>query len=690
MTISFITQAGVNDLVNRTPFNEYTQMLREFIQRCLSPVITNRTYEMLMETDFYNNSKEPSESIVNKYIEEYNSKNRELNTIVERGMTAPPTALKKLENNPKEVYEQETFTINIDDVKELRTIYARRNTQVIEGSYELGDGRMLAIKKRFFKSHTTKPQDKKDRFLYEIKICKKLIKSPFITYLYAYDIKDTEASLCMELMDMNLKELYQKFHARSNSFPEKLLGCILYSVLNALSYCHKNEVVHCDLKPTNILINKGGRIKLTDFGSAIDLNKPYDRIGGTMAYWPRELTNDEKARLNPKRDIWSLGITLSESLLGRLPYLKQGEHPPEGYEVFKYLIKIDDAKDFTDIGNPFEDFIEQSPFYSEFTRVGYTISVIKFISECLQFVDDIPSLDKLQEMDFYRTCPTDRDEVFRITKSYLDELLDVPNIATLGFRSDLSPHDQTQIFDTQEETETDDSLLVPLKCDELLLSIRYHCRHFRTFKDLLNEPDKLQQYSKIVHEYYNTKLLTDTPAYKHFSAPKGLAIIINEIEWTPKPEKKRFGSEIDAQKMEKLLTDLENKDDRVDCLMVDSVAGEVHESDGLCLGKLPESSSKRSTLNSSADIPNYADIFEFYATAPYDVAHRDPQSGSEFINSLCKIFYAHAHRYHFSDMAKRIWGIRLKNKKYKEIDSRVDRDPNYYKRIHFRLSKTIP
>lgn len=88
--------------------------------------------------------------------------------------------------------------------------------------------------------------------------------------------------------------------------------------------------------------------------------------------------------------------------------------------------------------------------------------------------------------------------------------------------------------------------------------------------------------------------------------------------------------------------------------MVDSVVGEVHESDGLSLGKFVESFSKRSTLNSSTAIPNYADIFEFYATAPYDVAHRDPKSGSAFINSLCKIFYAHAHRYHFSDMAKQV------------------------------------
>uniref|UniRef100_A0A914BUA6 Uncharacterized protein n=1 Tax=Acrobeloides nanus TaxID=290746 RepID=A0A914BUA6_9BILA len=40
--------------------------------------------------------------------------------------------------------------------------------------------------------------------------------------------------------------------------------------------------------------------------------------------------------------------------------------------------------------------------------------------------------------------------------------------------------------------------------------------------------------------------------------------------------------------------------------------------------------------------------------------------------------------------AEKIWGTRLKDKKYKKIDSRVDRDPNYYKRIHFRLSKTIP
>ena len=64
-----------------------------------------------------------------------------------------------------------------------------------------------------------------------------------------------------------------------------------------------------------------------------------------MAYWAPDLFDDtQESRLDLRRDIWCLGITLVEALLGRLPYLDAKDPVPEGYETIKYLNKIDEDK----------------------------------------------------------------------------------------------------------------------------------------------------------------------------------------------------------------------------------------------------------------------------------------------------------------------------------------------------------
>uniref|UniRef100_A0A914CZC0 mitogen-activated protein kinase kinase n=1 Tax=Acrobeloides nanus TaxID=290746 RepID=A0A914CZC0_9BILA len=216
------------------------------------------------------------------------------------------------------------------------------------------------------------------------------------------------------------------------------LECITVSVVKALSYCHEKNIVHCDVKPTNVLINQYGKIKLTDFDSAIDRDNldSYDRIGGTMAYWAPDLfimdkersqvTPESQPQFNPKRDIWSLGMTLAEALLGLLPYLEKDDKAPKGYEVIKYLNKINYAKEFEDCGLSFEEFLECSHFYKKFVPFNYDVSILRFLSACLQFMKHIPSLIELQQEEFYQACPQNSTEIYRITKEQLKSLQETP------------------------------------------------------------------------------------------------------------------------------------------------------------------------------------------------------------------------------------------------------------------------
>jgi len=91
------------------------------------------------------------------------------------------------------------------------------------------------------------------------------------------------------------------------------------SVMRALQAAHARAVVHCDVKPGNIMIDTDGRVKLVDFGIAGSLSDPASLdIGLTPAYAAPERFST--ARGSPEADFYSLGVTAYEALTGQLPF----------------------------------------------------------------------------------------------------------------------------------------------------------------------------------------------------------------------------------------------------------------------------------------------------------------------------------------------------------------------------------
>src|SRR5882724_4479111 len=99
------------------------------------------------------------------------------------------------------------------------------------------------------------------------------------------------------------------------------------AVAAALTQVHRRGLVHKDIKPANILVNRTtGEIKLTGFGIASRLPRerqaaaPPESIAGTLAYMAPEQTGRMNRSIDARSDLYALGVTLYQMLTGSLPF----------------------------------------------------------------------------------------------------------------------------------------------------------------------------------------------------------------------------------------------------------------------------------------------------------------------------------------------------------------------------------
>ncbi len=94
---------------------------------------------------------------------------------------------------------------------------------------------------------------------------------------------------------------------------------------DALAHAHRAEVLHLDLKPSNILLTASGCPKILDFNLASDLQVRTPRLGGTLPYMSPEqarcfLDGEDAANVDQRSDIYSFGVLFHELLCGTLPH----------------------------------------------------------------------------------------------------------------------------------------------------------------------------------------------------------------------------------------------------------------------------------------------------------------------------------------------------------------------------------
>lgn len=112
---------------------------------------------------------------------------------------------------------------------------------------------------------------------------------------------------------------------------------VIADVCAALDFSHRNGIVHRDVKPANIMINRAGAVKVMDFGIAraiSDASSPMTQTAaviGTAQYLSPEQARGEQ--VDARSDVYSLGCVLFEILTGEPPF--KGDSPVAvAYQTF--------------------------------------------------------------------------------------------------------------------------------------------------------------------------------------------------------------------------------------------------------------------------------------------------------------------------------------------------------------------
>ncbi|CAD1469756.1 hypothetical protein QLX08_009971 [Tetragonisca angustula] len=168
-------------------------------------------------------------------------------------------------------------------------------------------GKLVALKKIRLE---TESEGVPSTAIREISLLRELTH-PNIVQLFDVVDGDNHLYLVFEFLQQDLKKLLDSV---KGGLDQALVKSYLYQLLKAISFCHLHCILHRDLKPQNLLIDREGHIKLADFGLARTFGVPvrtYTHEIVTLWYRAPEILLGTKLYSNAV-DVWSLGCIFAE------------------------------------------------------------------------------------------------------------------------------------------------------------------------------------------------------------------------------------------------------------------------------------------------------------------------------------------------------------------------------------------
>ncbi|KAI6181573.1 hypothetical protein M3Y98_00843400 [Aphelenchoides besseyi] len=234
--------------------------------------------------------------------------------------------------------------------------------------------------------------------------------SPYIVGFYGAFTDNNDISICMEYMDGLSLDIVMK---KSGRIEERRVGRIAVAVIKGLTYLKEEfHILHRDVKPSNILVNSQGEIKLCDFGvSTMLIDSMANSFVGTRSYMaPERLTG---VRYSIQSDIWSFGLSMVELVIGRFPI-----PAPSRYEYARMFgVSTDQVQLQFPVEESADDDGRPPRMMSIFELLDYIVNCnppllpykvfsdafVEFVNKCLvKTVTDRADLRVLMQEPFYK------------------------------------------------------------------------------------------------------------------------------------------------------------------------------------------------------------------------------------------------------------------------------------------------
>ncbi|KAL1376240.1 hypothetical protein pipiens_004462 [Culex pipiens pipiens] len=207
------------------------------------------------------------------------------------------------------------YKTSLADMQEMGELGSGTSGHVVKMCHKPSNT-VIAVKQM----RRTGNDEENKRIIMDLDVVLKSEKCRYIVKCLGCFITDADVWICMELMTTCFDKLQKKY---KKPIPEQILGKVTVATVTALAYLKdQHNVIHRDVKPSNILIDDRGNIKLCDFGISgrlVDSNAK-TRSAGCAAYMAPERIDPAKSRYDIRADVWSLGITLVELATALFPY----------------------------------------------------------------------------------------------------------------------------------------------------------------------------------------------------------------------------------------------------------------------------------------------------------------------------------------------------------------------------------